>query len=254
MNNALLFFAFSVSLGTASIGQAQLASGTASRIAPAVVTPNLSTLEGINPFDEQRATWPDRIPAPPPPPPPAPPAPVVDQDLQLYGTVLVGGQRLATVKVGKRFAALAPEGREFATLRQGQMLGEFSIAAIQMDSIVLQAAGGQQRLYFTPKTDRAAGAKPSVVATAPVQGSSNPGADAQHPAPAETPAPTQGTPAPTGSTQPTGLGQAGAPTTTAAPFNLRSSLAAALEAARNNNQQPSPPPGNPAANNNPFQK
>lgn len=261
MNRVLRFLACLLPLACAATVQAQ-ALPSAAVSAGAAPSANLSFLEGINPFDGQRATWPDRVPPPPPPqppPPPPPPVPVTDQDLQLYGVTLVGNQRLATVKVGKRFADSIPQGRAFTTLAQGQAIGEFTIATINPDSVLLQAVGSQQRLTFTSKTDRGAGMNTAMAAPAPVQGASNPGAETATPTPSDAPASTTGgqlgggTPAAAGNinVQAAGQGQNAAPAT-AAPFNLRNSLAATLEAMRNNAPRPAPAPGNPAAN--PFQK
>lgn len=126
-----------------------------------------------NPFDAQRKAWPDRVPPVPPPPPPPPPAVVTDQDLQLYGVVIAGSVKMANVRLGPRFASAATEGRPFSTFREGQALGEFTLAQVHPTHVVLSAPGGQQSIYFTKKTDRAAGpGAPAPVAQsqAPVQG------------------------------------------------------------------------------------
>lgn len=172
MGSALRFFAFLVPVALTGAGQAQAQApgdaGTPVRLAPAArAGADFSLLGSTNPFDAQRAMWPDRV--PPPPPPPPPPAPVTDQDLQLYGVTIVGNSRLATVKVGKRFAALAPEGRAFATVAEGQAVGEFTVAQVQPNQIVLQAPGGQQAIGFTKKSDRSAASSSGVTAPAPVQ-------------------------------------------------------------------------------------
>lgn len=144
----------------------------------ALVAPSLQI---TNLFDKERKVWPDRVPPPPPPAPPPAPATVTDQDMQLYGVVIAGAVKRATVKVGKRFAGLAPEGRPFASLQEGQSLGEFTLAQIHSTHIVLQAPGGQQPVYFTKKTDRG-GAAPAVAAVAPVQGASTTPGDSSPPA------------------------------------------------------------------------
>ncbi|TXH37417.1 MAG: hypothetical protein E6Q94_02390 [Burkholderiaceae bacterium] len=218
-----------------------------------------------NLFDKERKVWPDRIPPPPPPAPPPAPAQVTDDDLQVYGVVITPQSKQATVRVGKRFAHLAPAGRSFANVTEGQPLGEFTLAAIHPDHLVLFAPGGEQRLYFTRKTDRAAGLATASAPTAtPVQGATASAPDAA--------AATNGSPAPVqgnqpSATMPTGAasGTQGAPQqvssgadsnnpapASASPFNLRNSLAAAIEAARNNAPRTPPPPGNAQAN--PFQK
>lgn len=122
---------------------------------PAPVAAALQALETQNPFDPQRKLWPDRV--PPPPPPPAPPAPaaISDQDLQLYGVVIVGNVKRATVKLGPRFTPQGqPQARAFMSLTEGQALGEFSIAEIQPTHIVLTAQGSRQQVYFSKKSDR----------------------------------------------------------------------------------------------------
>jgi len=126
------------------------------------------SMESSNPFDAQRKVWPDRVPPPPPPARPPPPTPVTDQDMQLYGVVIVGAVKRATVKVGSRFASLAVDGKAFATLTEGQSAGEFTVSQIQPTHIVLNAPGGLQSIYFTKKTDRSAGPG-GVTAPAPVQ-------------------------------------------------------------------------------------
>lgn len=125
-----------------------------------------------NVFDSQRAMWPDRIPPPPPPPPPAAPAQVGDNDLQLYGVAIVGNVKLATVKVGARFADSVPSERSFAQLREGQQVGEFTVGSITPSNIVLRAPGGNQTVPFTKKSDRSA-AIASAPAVQPVQAPSD---------------------------------------------------------------------------------
>lgn len=204
------------------------------------------SLQITNLFDKERKVWPDRVPPPPPPAPPPAPAAVTDQDMQLYGVVIAGSVKRATVKVGKRFAGLAPEGRPFASLQEGQSLGEFTLAQIHPTHIVLQAPGGQQPVYFTKKTDRG-GAASAVAAAAPVQGAST--------TPGESPPPANGqvaavanadTSLPAGASTHTAgainTPPAVAPVTasnsatpaTPAEINIPNSLAAALAAARAN--------------------
>ena len=226
---------------------------------PAVVAPSMMV---TNLFDQERKVWPDRIPPPPPPAPPPTPAKVTDDDMQVYGVVITNQSRQATVRVGRRFANLAPAGRSFANVVEGQSLGEFTLAAIRPDHLVLSASGGEQRLYFTRKTDRSAGI---AAAAAPVQG-----ATAQSP---ESNVAVNGTPSPVpvlatppgvtaataaaaaaqGVTQlPNGGDGGNAAPAAATPFNLRNSLAAAIEAARNYPPRPETAPVNNQAT--PFQK
>lgn len=141
----------------------------------ATAAPPVFNAGAANPFDAQRKAWPDRIPPVPPPPPPPPPAVVTDQDLQLYGVVIVGSVKMANVRLGARFASAAVEGRAFSSLREGQALGEFTLAQIHPTHVVLSAPGGQQSIYFTKKTDRASGPAPAAAVPvaqgqAPVQG------------------------------------------------------------------------------------
>ena len=188
--------------------------------------------------------------------------------MQLYGVVITSQGKRATVKVGQRFANLATAGRSFANLTEGQVVGEFTLAAIHPDHLVLRATGGEQRVYFTRKTDRMASPATQVTAApvqAPVQEASNsPAADtsaataaaaavqtpatlqtqAAQPANAMAPAPANNV-----AQQPS----QGDASSAATPFNLRNSLAAALEAARNNRPGQSATGGtNTQAN--PFQK
>ena len=88
-------FAAAVNKATA----APAATPAAAPAAPAAPAPGpgLVSLEQKNVFDPDRKIWPDRVPPPPPPPPPPAPAPVTEQEVQLYGTVLVNGIKRATV-------------------------------------------------------------------------------------------------------------------------------------------------------------
>ena len=126
-----------------------------------------------NVFDPARATWPDRVPLPAPPPPPPPPPPVTDDDLQLYGVMIVGSEKKAMVRLGKRFAAANPASKAFVTLSEGQSLGEFTLAQVLPNRVVLASGPHQQNILFSKKTDR-----PAPGAAAPVvQGPSQPGPD-----------------------------------------------------------------------------
>lgn len=207
----------------------------------AAAAPPAFNAGAANPFDAQRKAWPDRIPPVPPPPPPPPPAVVTDQDLQLYGVVIVGSVKMANVRLGPRFASAAVEGRAFSSLREGQALGEFTLAQIHPTHVVLSAPGGQQSIYFTKKTDRASSPAPAAVPVAqnqaPVQGATPtvqaadtaqaaaapggaPGAASQAPPQQAAAAATQANPP-----------AANSPNTANTVFN---SLSEALSAARNN--------------------
>lgn len=134
--------------------------------------PYLSSLENSNVFDPQRRMWPDRRPPPSPPPPPPPPPLVTDKDLQLYGVVIVGQTKRATIKVGSRFAQLDTQGRGFVSVSEGQALGEWTLAEIHPTHLVLGAPGGQQNVMFNKKTDRVATAGLQPTQSTP-SGSSN---------------------------------------------------------------------------------
>lgn len=134
----------------------------------------LSVLEQSNPFDPQRKLWPDKVPAPPAPPLPPPPPPVTDQDLQLYGVVIVGQTKKATVKLGKRFSQLLADGRDFVTVSEGQNLGEYTLAEIQASSIVLSAPGVRETIHFNKKTDRVANASVQTKLAPPVTNTESP--------------------------------------------------------------------------------
>ena len=123
---------------------------------PLTPSPYLSSLENSNVFDPQRKMWPDRSPPPRPPPPPPPPPLVTDKDLQLYGVVIVGQTKRATIKVGSRFAQLDTQGRGFVSISEGQVLGEWTLAEIHPTHLVLGAPGGKQNVMFNKKTDRVA--------------------------------------------------------------------------------------------------
>lgn len=209
----------------------------------ALVAPSL---EISNVFDSQRKMWPDRVPPVPPPPPPPPPAPVSDGDLQLYGVVIVGQVKRATVKIGPRFASIAPVGRAFTNLVEGQVLGEFTVAQITPTHVALSAPGGQQLVYFTKKSDRSAtnsiAAAPSSVQ--PVQGAIDAASNSSQNTssgqsgvaePASLPGSANALTAknPTSSSAPTGSPpkeSAPAPP----PVDIQNSLAAAIAAAKEN--------------------
>ncbi|MES2609826.1 MAG: hypothetical protein V4679_06265 [Pseudomonadota bacterium] len=169
---------------------------------------------------------------------------VTDQDLQLYGVVIAGSVKMANVRLGPRFAGAATEGRPFSTFREGQALGEFTLAQVHPTHVVLSAPGGQQSIYFTKKTDRAAGpGAPAPVAQSqpPVQGATPvvqaPGADpanAQSAAAAVTPPP--GTNVAQAAQQQAAAAPAAAPAANSpnAANTVFNSLSEALNAARNN--------------------
>ncbi len=222
------------------------APGTAGAPAPSALAPAVAVPTGAanNPFDAQRKAWPDRIPPVPPPPPPPPPAVVTDQDLQLYGVVIAGSVKMANVRLGPRFASAATEGRAFSSFREGQVLGEFTLSQVHPTHVVLSAPGGQQSIYFTKKTDRAAGpAAPAPVAQGqpPVQGATpvvqaGAGTDAAAQTAAAVPATAPGAnPAQAAQQQaaaaPATPPAANAPNAANTVFN---SLSEALNAARNN--------------------
>ena len=204
--------------------------------------PYLDTLEGTNTFDAQRKLWPDKRPPLPPPPPPPPPPPIAEKDLQLYGVVIVGSLKRATVKVSSRFANLDAAGRGFISISEGQMLGDWQLKEIQSTHLVLSPTNGSpttQMVVFTKKTDRVAtpASVPAPMPT-PMPTALAPGNDGT---------PQQATAAPAGNPNPnsvaTTAGIAGAAPTTPVPATLPqsgnnasntpiNSLAAAIAAAQ----------------------
>lgn len=146
---------------------------------PRAVEPQLSGLATSNPFDPQRKPWPDAVPVVPPPPPPPVPAPVTEADLQIYGVVVVGDTRKAILKLGPRFASVPARANGFVTLDQGASVGEFVLARVEPDQVLLQAPGGQQWVRFNTKKDRVAtalpqGSRPGALPMAPPQASGAP--------------------------------------------------------------------------------
>ena len=119
-----------------------------------------------NPFDPQRKSWPDVVPPPPIQPPIPAPAVVTDVDLQVYGVVLAGSVRKAVLKLGPRFAGVPVGASGFASVSQGGQLGEFVLAEVQSDQVLLRAAGGEQWVRFSVKKDRSARGVPASVAVA----------------------------------------------------------------------------------------
>ena len=179
---------------------------------PLTPAPYLSSLENSNIFDPQRKMWPDRRPPPSPPPPPPPPPPVTDKDLQLYGVVIVGQTKRATIKVGSRFAQIDTQGRGFVSVSEGQVLGEWTLAEIHPTHLVLGALGGRQNVMFNKKTDRVATAGIQTTQSAPVVPSSETSSNALS-ATSSSPQPTD-----SNATRPAGVASAGgAPLAGAAP-------------------------------------
>lgn len=120
--------------------------------AQALNTPELGDLLKTNPFDDQRKLWPDRTPLPPPPPVPAA---ITDQDLEVVGVLMAGVQK-AWVKPGKRFQAVPTAANGMAALQLGAQVGEFVLAQIQPDQVLLRAPGGEQWLRVSAASRRAA--------------------------------------------------------------------------------------------------
>lgn len=126
---------------------------------PVRLEPVLGGLSASNPFDPERKPWPDVV--PPVAPVPAP-EPVTDADLQVYGVVAVGSVRKAYLKLGPRFSGVQVGSNGFAAVNQGASIGEFVLADVQADQVLLQAPGGQQWVRFSSKKDRSAAPIPSV--------------------------------------------------------------------------------------------
>lgn len=117
----------------------------------ALPMPALSGLNQSNPFDPARKLWPERV---PPVPPPPPPAPVTEEDLSVYGVVMAGGVQKALLKLGKRFSSVPVGSSGLASVSVGAQLGEFVLAQVQADQVLLEAPGGRQWIRFGPKADR----------------------------------------------------------------------------------------------------
>ena len=124
---------------------------------PLTPPPFLLSLESTNEFDKQRQLWPDKVPPAPPPPPPPPPTPLTDQDVQIYGVVIIGKTKRATVKYGPRFASLNTSGKPFITISEGQVIGEYTLTGIKPTHLIMTAPGGQQQISFNKKMDRGGG-------------------------------------------------------------------------------------------------
>lgn len=224
----------------------------------------LGVLEQRNVFDPKRAVWPDRVPPPPAPPPPPPPPPITDADMQLYGVVLAGSVKRATVKLGGKFAGLTQGKRPFLTIMEGQVLGEYTVGEIRANELVMLAGAGRQAVVFTKKTDRpsAGTAAPPVVqaaqvaAPAAIQGtqaplnplgvglpaSITPASNAAAPAGDVATAQANAAPAPAGTAPST---QTATPAASAASVAPPNSLAAAIAAAQAASQAGKPAVANP---------
>ena len=218
---------------------------------PLTPPPYLRSLESTNEFDRLRQLWPDRAPPPLPPPPPPLPSPLTEQDVQLYGVVIVGQTKRATVKFGPRFSSLNATGKLFTTISEGQVIGEYTLTGIKPTHLVLTAPGGQQQLSFNKKTDRPVGGSPVAPALAGANDVDATGGGSQQ--------------QPTSTVDASGkLPPPGAPTSVAstpavssdsalknpAPGSLAAAIVAAQAAAQNpaSQAQNAPPP----ANFNPF--
>lgn len=132
----------------------------------ALPMPALGSLAKSNPFDPDRKVWPEHV---PPPPPPPVPAPVTEDDLSVYGVVMAGGVQKALLKLGKRFGAVPVGPTGLASVHVGGQLGEFVLAQVTPDQILLSAPGGQQWVRVGSKKDRA-GSAAAARAAAPQQG------------------------------------------------------------------------------------
>ncbi len=119
--------------------------------AVALPMPALGGLNQSNPFDPARKLWPERV--APVAPPPAP-APVTEEDLSVYGVVMAGGVQKALLKLGKRFSSVPVGSSGLASVSVGAQLGEFVLAQVQADQVLLEAPGGRQWIRFGTKADR----------------------------------------------------------------------------------------------------
>lgn len=227
--------------------------------------PYLNPLEGTNTFDAQRKLWPDKRPPAPPPPPPPPPPPIAEKDLQLYGVMIVGSVKRATVKVGSRFASLDAAGRGFVSISEGQTLGDWQLTEIQPTRLVLSPTNGSpttQMVVFTKKTDRVAAPSPiSTPMERPMPTALAPGNDGAAPASPNSAATSAAPPVATAaSTAPAAAPTTTPPTPSANPLgnmggqtnSLAAAIAAAQAAAQANPQANPQQNQSNAANFNPF--
>lgn len=149
--------------GTPPAGEAAPAAAPAA----SPLSPGLAEIAQKNVFDRKHQPWPDRV-----PPRPAPP-PLTADDVQIYGIVRAGAVRRAVVKLGGKFKGLvdAGNGRPFATLAEGQQLGEYRLAEILPAQLVFMGgSGARQTVDFNKKNDRVAvGAPPPPVIQAAVE-------------------------------------------------------------------------------------
>ena len=113
--------------------------------------PSLGGLAQSNPFDPDRKLWRAKVPLPPPPPVPAL---VTEDDLSIYGNVMAGGVQKVILKPGKRFESVPIGPTGMASVYVGSQLGEFVLAQVMPDQILLSAPGGQQWVRIGRKNDR----------------------------------------------------------------------------------------------------
>lgn len=198
--------------------------------------PVLGVLRQSNPFDAERKLWPDRTPVPPPPPPPPVPTPVTDDDLEVYGVVSAGSVQKALLKLGKRFAQVPVGPTGLASVSVGSVLGEFVLAKVEPDQILLQAPGGQQWVRFSIKKERtgkgnnsAGGGTPSSAMPPPI--AMNPPPSMASTAPIAPPFQSSSSPVAASST-PTSDASSNNAAATATPPPTAGSLAAAIAAAQ----------------------
>ncbi|MEN9842920.1 MAG: hypothetical protein RLZZ612_749 [Pseudomonadota bacterium] len=217
---------------------ASASSPSEAKAAPASEPPPSPVLGGLrqtNPFDANRQLWPDRTPVPPPPPPPPVPTPVTDEDLEIYGVVRAGSVQKALLKLGKRFANVPVGPTGLASVAVGTPLGEFVLAKVEPDQILLQAPGGQQWVRFSVKKERTAKGNAAPMSVSASTTMANPMASA--PAPAGNPfgvalMPTGSSSSNEASASPTSGVAAVAPPPPTMPPAAPGSLAAAIAAAQ----------------------
>ena len=199
--------------------------------------PRLGGLAQSNPFDPDRKQWQAKV---PPPPPPPVPATVTEDDLSIYGIVLAGGVQKVLLKPGKRFESVPVGPTGIAGVYVGSQLGEFVLAQVMPDQILLSAPGGQQWVRVGRKNDRS-GTSASIrnpAMPSPVAGA----------APTETNqsvSPIQTNPLPQlaggsdSASSTSGFGGGLAQVTSSPPGSLAAAIAAAQA---KQNGQPTPPP------------
>lgn len=152
------------------------------------------SIEGIyqnNLFDPERKQWKEITTAVTAAPAAAPAAKITDQDVQIYGVMVMGSEKKAIVKLGGQFANLnqpggAPAGgpksrgmqnpnmrapspvqqRQFTILTEGERVGDYTLTGISQEGLTFSSSDGSQNemVAFNKKSDRQVTANPPVTA------------------------------------------------------------------------------------------